>query len=139
MASNRGLTNQEILDKLFADDQEKDAVPNIGVDAQSDAEEAETEYEEDSEEDDDDYTDPLQYLSSGLAPVMQPVQNVGLLPDNQVAGSPYAAVSSTGITSSPAPGWRPENFQVMSFYENEIYQQSCVCLPQWSMIYRARK
>ena len=45
MASNRGLTNQEILDKLFADDQKKDAVPNIGVDAQSDAEEAETEYE----------------------------------------------------------------------------------------------
>ena len=42
MASNRGLTNQEILDKLFADDQEKDGVPNIGIDDQSDAEGAET-------------------------------------------------------------------------------------------------
>ena len=141
MASNRGLNDQEILDRLFADDQEKDAVPNIGVDTQSDAEEAETEYEEDSEEDEADYEDPLQYLSSGLAPVMQPVQNVGLLPDNQVAGSskdstvprlsdlpslspqtagsvprlsdlpprsPQAAGSSTGITSSPAPGWHPD-------------------------------
>ena len=118
MASNRGLNDQEILDRLFADDQEKDAVPNIGVDTQSDTEEAETEYEEDSEEDEADYEDPLQYLSSGLAPVMQPAQNVGLLPDNQVAGSskdttstvprlsdlpslsPQAAGSSKGITST---------------------------------------
>ena len=85
MASNRGLNDQEILDRLFTDDEETCGIPGIGVDAQSDAEEAETEYEDDSEEDETtDYSDPLQYLTCGLAPAMQPAQNVGLLPDNQV-------------------------------------------------------
>ena len=45
MASNRGLSNQKILDKLFADDVEAGVIPVIGVNAQSDAEEAETDYE----------------------------------------------------------------------------------------------
>ena len=88
MASNKGLNEQEILDKLdkldklFADDHEKHVVAGIGVDAQSDAEEADTEYEDDSEDEDPaDFSDPLQFLSCGLAPVMQPAD-----PDNQVAG-----------------------------------------------------
>ena len=94
MASNKGLNEQEILDKLdkldklLADDHEKHVVPGmgIGVDAQSDAEEADTEYEDDSEEEDPaDYSDPLQFLSCGLAPVMQPAD-----PDNQVTGSSRA-------------------------------------------------
>ena len=70
MASNRGLNQQEILDKLFTDDHdehEKHVVPGIGVDAQSDAEEGDTEYEEDSEDEDQaDLSDPLQHLSSLL-------------------------------------------------------------------------
>ena len=71
MASNRGLNDQEILDRLFADDEEKDVIPGIGIDAQSDAEEAKTEYEDDSEDDETaDYSYPLKYLSSGLAPAM---------------------------------------------------------------------
>ena len=42
MASNRGLTDQENLDKLFADDVEAGVIPCIGVDSQSDTKEAET-------------------------------------------------------------------------------------------------
>ena len=61
MASNRGLNQQEILDKLekldklFADDHDehnKHVLPGIGVDTQSDAEEGDTVYEEDSEDED---------------------------------------------------------------------------------------
>ena len=146
MASNRGLNQQEILDKLekldklFADDHDehnKHVLPGIGVDTQSDAEEGDTEYEEDSEDEyEPDLSDPLQYLSSGLAPVIPSAE-----PDNQVAG-PSSAVprlsdlprsqpagsttaprlsdltrrssevavagSSRGITGSPATGWRPD-------------------------------
>ena len=117
MASNRGLNQQEILDKLFTDDHdehEKHVVPGIGVDAQSDAEEGDTEYEEDSEDEDQaDLSDPLQHLSSGLAP--EAVPRLSNLPRGQPAGSTTAprlsdlthrssevAGSSGGITGSPA-------------------------------------
>ena len=146
MASNKGLNEQEILDKLdkldklFADDHdehEKHVVPGIGVEAQSNTEEGDTEFEDDSEDEDQpDLSDPLQFLSCGLAPVMQPAD-----PDNQVAGpssalprlsdlptlssqpagsstiprlsdlprrSSEVAGSSRGITGSPTTGWRPD-------------------------------
>ena len=60
------------------------------MDVQSDTSQAETECEMDSEEEENetaDYEDKLQYPSFGLAPIKQTAQNVGLLPDNQVAGS----------------------------------------------------
>ena len=116
MASRRGLTTEEIqeqLDRLLSEDNQNDVMPGIPTDAQSDAEEGDTEYEEDSEDEVADITDPLQYLSSGLAPlalappaVAPPAvptgQGVGLQPDVQLAGS------SRGTIGSSAPGRRPD-------------------------------
>ena len=131
MASRRGLTTEQIqeqLDRLLAEDNQKDVMPGIPIDVQSDVEEGDTEYEDDSEDEVADITDPLQHLSCGLAPVVQIGQGVGMQPDIQVAGSskdmssvaprlrlsalpprtPQPAGSSTGITGSSAPGWRPD-------------------------------
>ena len=131
MASRRGLSAEEIqkqLDRLLAEDEQKDVLPGVPTDVQSDAEEGDTEYEEDSEDEVADITDPLQHLSCGLAPVVQIGQGVGMQPDIQVAGSskdtssvaprfrlsalpprtPQPAGSSKGITGSSAPGWRPD-------------------------------
>ena len=125
MASRRGLTADEIqeqLDRLLADDEQGDIMPGIPTDVQSDVEDSETEYEDDSNDDDvDDITDPLQYLSCGLAPrnpagqtgLASPAGQTGLAapavptghgvqPDVQQAGS------SRDTIGSSAPGWRPD-------------------------------
>ena len=131
MASRRGLSVEDIqkqLDRLLSEDDQKDVIPGIPTDAQSDVDEGDTEYEEDSEDEVADITDPLQYLSCSLAPAVQTDQGVGMQPDNQVAGSlkdtpsvaprfrlsdlpprsPQIAGSSRGIIGSSAPGWRPD-------------------------------
>ena len=105
MASRRGLTTEQIqeqLDRLLAEDNQKDVMPGIPTDVQSDVEEGDTEYEEDSEDEVADITDPLQYLSCGLAPAVPTGQGVGLQPDVQLAGS------SRGTIGSSAPGRRPD-------------------------------
>ena len=126
MASRRGLTADEIqeqLDRLLAEDDQRDVMPGIPTDVQSDVEDSETEYEDDSDDDDDvdDITDPLQYLSCGLAPrtpagqtgLASPAGQTGLAapavptgqgvqPDVQIAGS------SRGTIGSSAPGRRPD-------------------------------
>ena len=100
MASRRGLSAEEIqdqLDRLLAEDNQKDVMPGIPIDVQSDVEEGDTEYEDDSEDEVADITDPLQHLSCGLAPAVPTGQG-----DFQLAGS------SRGTIGSSAPGWRPD-------------------------------
>ena len=116
MASRRGLTAEQIqeqLDRLLAEDDHRDVMPGIPTDAQSDVEDSATEYEEDSEDDDvGDITDPLLYLTCGLAP-QTPTGQTGLAapaeptgqgvqPDVQIAGS------SRGTIAGSAPGRRPD-------------------------------
>ena len=105
MASRRGLSAEEIqdqLDRLLAEDNQKDVMPGIPIDVQSDVKEGDTEYEDDSEDEVADITDPLQHLSCGLAPAVPTGQGVGLQPDFQLAGS------SRGTIGSSAPGWCPD-------------------------------
>ena len=105
MASRRVLSVEEIqkqLDRLLAEDDQKDVIPGIPTVAQSDVDKGDTEYEEDSEDEVADITDPLQHLSCGLAPAVPTGQGVGLQPDFQLAGS------SRGTIGSSAPGCRPD-------------------------------
>ena len=107
MASRRGLSNKEIqeqLDRLLAEDLQKDAIPGIATDAQSDADDGDTEYEEDSE---DEVADTTDLAPAGLlkdTPSVTPRLRLSDLPPR----TPQTAGSSRGITGSSAPGWRPD-------------------------------
>ena len=84
MASNRGLSNEEIFNELFPEEQHDEETMG-GVDVQSDATETDTEYEMDSDEEEEiaDYGHPLRYLSSG--------QRLSAIPEvdpNQVSLAP---------------------------------------------------